>query len=246
MIARAPARGKRQRRRCAADALSPGFWQTAPMARANSASVKDTRTHGEVVPDTPEQGPNVGENLRLLRTERGLSLADLAERSGVSRAMLNQIETGKSSPTIALGWKIANGLGVSFGALLGEAEPADFVVQRSGELSTFFSTGRALRSRALFPSGDPRAAELYELVLEPGAEERAHSHAVGTREQIYLHEGQLVIETGGRSAELGAGDLIFFRADRPHRYLNPGRAPARFFLVMRYPEAAARVPKPAS
>lgn len=213
------------------------------MPRQKRTPAADSRTHGEVVEGSPGQGPNVGENLRLLRGERGLSLADLAERSGVSRAMLNQIETGKSSPTIALGWKIANGLGVSFGALLGEAEPADFVVQRGAELPAFFSAQKTLRSRALFPSGDPRAAELYELVLEPGAEERAHSHAVGTREQIYLHEGQLVIETDGRRAELVAGDLIFFRADRAHRYLNPGRAPARFFLIMRYPDTGARGPK---
>jgi len=192
--------------------------------------------------------PNVGDNLRVLRTERGLSLAELSERSGVSKAMLNQIETGKSSPTIALGWKIANGLGVPFGALLGEPLPGDFVVHRRDQIQVFYSENRALCSRALFPSGDRRTAELYELSLEPGSEERAGSHVPGTREQIYVTAGQLLIETASSAATLLPGDVLFFCADRPHRYYNPGKEPARFILVMLYPPASrgatARPPSP--
>lgn len=183
----------------------------------------------------PAAEPNVGENLRVLRLERGLTLTELAERSGVSKAMLNQIESGKSSPTIALGWKIANGLGVPFGTLLGESEPGDFVVHRDADITTFYSENRSLCSRALFPPGDTRAAEMYELTLAPGGEEQASQHAVGTREQIYVTAGQFVVETSGRKAQLEAGDLIFFRADRKHRYFNPGKKPARGILIMRYP-----------
>jgi transcriptional regulator with XRE-family HTH domain len=209
---------------------------------------QSTRARALPAPPATAELPNVGENLRLLRQERGLTLQELAERTGVSKAMLNQIETGKSSPTIALGWKIANGLQVSFGALLGEAEPGDFVVHRRDQVTSFYSENRALCSRALFPPGDTRAVELYELTLVPGGEERASGHVIGTREQIYLVSGQLTIETGGRSAQLEAGDVIFFRADRVHRYHNPGRQPARFILVMRYPpgqEAEKKGPAPA-
>ena len=74
-----------------------------------------------------------------------MSLAELAERSEVSKAMLNQIEMGKSSPTIALGWKIANGLGVPFGALLGEPMPGDFVVHRRDQVKVLFSDNSAER-----------------------------------------------------------------------------------------------------
>jgi transcriptional regulator with XRE-family HTH domain len=198
-----------------------------------TASKKERQT-----PSTKESQPaepNVGENLRVLRLERGLTLTELAERSGVSKAMLNQIESGKSSPTIALGWKIANGLGVPFGTLLGDSEPGDFVLHRDADITTFYSENRSLCSRALFPPGDNRAAEMYELTLAPGGEEQANPHAVGTREQIYVTSGQFVIETAGRRAQLEAGDLIFFRADRNHRYFNPGKKPARGILIMRYP-----------
>lgn len=202
---------------------------------------KSTKTRAKERPPAKAPGepvgiePDVGANLQLLRQERGLTLAELAERSGVSKAMLNQIENARSSPTIALGWKIANGLGVPFGALLGEAAPGDFVVMKRAQIKEFHNRSRALRSRALFPAGDTRAAELYELWLEPGGEERAKAHAVGTREQIYVVQGSLVVESAGQSAELLAGDVVFFRADRPHRYVNPGTTPTSFMLVMRYP-----------
>lgn len=186
------------------------------------------RSRAETIPD-------VGINLHLLRQERGLTLAELSERSGVSKAMLNQIESGRSSPTIATGWKIANGLGVPFGALLGEPMPGDFVIHRRDQVQVFYSDNKVLCSRALFPPGDPRAAELFELSLEPGSEERAQSHTTGTREQIYVTAGQLTIECGESTASLQPGDVLFFCADRPHRYHNPGREPARFILVMLYP-----------
>ena len=60
----------------------------------------------------------LGRNLRRLRTRQGHSLERLAKLSGVSRAMLSQIETGKSAPTISLLWKIATALGIPFATLL--------------------------------------------------------------------------------------------------------------------------------
>src|SRR5579871_1235604 len=62
--------------------------------------------------------PVVGRNLRKLRTQRGLSLERLAKGSGVSRAMLGQIELGQSAPTINVLWKIARALGIPFSALI--------------------------------------------------------------------------------------------------------------------------------
>ncbi len=232
---RTSASGRRSRPQKRPEAAPPSSTTPPPVAGPLASSGQ-----------TPEGGrpeaalPNVGINLRLLREERGLTLQELAERSGVSKAMLNQIEGGKSSPTIALGWKIANGLGVPFGALLGEALPGDFVVHPGAQIQSLFSADRRLCTRALFPPGDSRAAELYELTLEPGAEERAQSHTPGTREQIYVLSGQLTVETAENSAGLQAGDVLFFGADRPHRYHNPGRGLCRFILVMIYPSSRRR------
>ena len=64
----------------------------------------------------------VKENLKVIRHTRGFSLDKLASRCGVSRAMLSQIEQGKSTPTIAVLWKIANGLNVPFSELIKEKD----------------------------------------------------------------------------------------------------------------------------
>jgi transcriptional regulator with XRE-family HTH domain len=64
----------------------------------------------------------LAQNLRAIREERNLSLAKLSELTSVRKSMLRQIETGRSSPTVATLWKIANGLRVPFTALMRKQE----------------------------------------------------------------------------------------------------------------------------
>src|SRR5579859_404207 len=66
----------------------------------------------EVAHGAGDLAPVVGKNLRRLRTQRGLSLERLSRASGVSRAMLGQVELGQSAPTINVLWKIARALGI--------------------------------------------------------------------------------------------------------------------------------------
>ncbi len=73
-------------------------------------------------PDATDLAPIVGNNLRRLRTRRQLSLEKLSQQSGVSRAMLGQIELGQSAPTINVLWKIARALEVTFSAMISMGE----------------------------------------------------------------------------------------------------------------------------
>ncbi len=82
---------------------------------------KSIRSEGPAGDDVgaAELGRRVAENLRQRRKARSMSLDDLAQASGVSRATLSQIETCKSNPTVGVLWKIAAGLGVPFAELIG-------------------------------------------------------------------------------------------------------------------------------
>ena len=111
-----------------------------------------------------ELGRRVAENLRKKRKLRGLSLDDLAQASGVSRAALSQIETCKSNPTVGILWKVAVGLGVPFAELIGELSPGAAVLRR-GEAQVLRSTDGKLESRPLAPAGASPFVELYELRL---------------------------------------------------------------------------------
>ena len=104
-----------------------------------------------------EQPPNpqedaltraVGVNLKRLRSERAWSMDQLAERSQVSKAMLHQIEAGKSVPTIAVVWRLADGLKVPFSELLTQPQVASDVLLRKASAKYLTNSEGTFASRA--------------------------------------------------------------------------------------------------
>ena len=180
--------------------------------------------------------PIVGRNLRRLRTQRGLSLERLAKASGVSRAMLGQIELGQSAPTINVIWKIARALGIPFSALISTMAQSGTRLMRATQSKRLASHDGSFSSRALFPFDEPRRVEFYELRLAANAEERAEAHPPGTVENLVVTAGTVEIDRDDEHHVLGLGDSILFEADVPHVYRNPGNTEAVMYLVMTYAE----------
>ena len=211
---------------------SPSARQAAK-ASPKSASAPALPAPDEAAP-TADLAPVVGRNLRKLRGAQGLSLEKLAQLSGVSRAMLGQMELGQSAPTINVLWKTATALGVPFSALIGAEERSGPTVLRSEQVKVLSSHDGKFRSRALFPFGEPRRVEFYELRLAARSEERADAHAPGTSENLVVTAGAVEIEAGGRTEPLRTGDAIVFDAGAPHVYRNTGSVEAVMYLVMTY------------
>ena len=180
-----------------------------------------------------ELARHVAEKLRKKRKVRGLSLDDLAQASGVSRAALSQIETCKSNPTVGILWKIAVGLGVPFAELIGESSPGATVLRR-GEAQVLRSTDGKLESRPLAPAGASPLVELYELRLSARSRHVGEPHAPGTRELLVVLSGVLKLHVDDQTHDLSAGDSISFEADRVHVYENPGGSEARYHNVIIY------------
>lgn len=183
---------------------------------------------------SPDLVPILGANLRRLRVKRGLSLERLAKLSGVSRAMLSQVELGYSAPTINVIWRIANALSVPFSALLTAPDAPTTRVLRVTQAKLLTSHDGAFTSRALFPFDASRRTEFYELRIRPRGVEHAAAHAPGTTENLVVASGALTISVGSDVVELAAGDAVLFNADVPHTYANRGEAPAVLYLVMTY------------
>src|ERR1700756_315443 len=117
----------------------------------------------ERTPTGPESegsdlAPVAGANLRRLRLEHGLSLERLSQRSGVSRAMLGQVELGQSAPTINVLWKIARALDATFATLIQAREAGGTTLLKKGQAKVLTSQGGHFSSRALFPFDGPRRA----------------------------------------------------------------------------------------
>lgn len=191
----------------------------------------------EPIPESAEASdltPFVGANLKRFRNERGLSLEKLARASGVSRAMLGQIELGQSTPTINVLWKIARALGVPFSALISQESAPGTMVLPAAKAKVLRSHDGSFSSRALFPMDRPRTVEFYELRLAPLAVEHADPHPPGTTENLVVTAGSVEITVGSDRRLLASGDAILFEADVPHDYRNPGGAEAVMYLVMTY------------
>ncbi|HEY4120780.1 MAG TPA: XRE family transcriptional regulator [Byssovorax sp.] len=203
-----------------------------PSAPGAAASPPIPTEHVE--PATPDMAPIVGANLRRLRKERALSLEALSRASGVSRAMLGQVELGQSAPTINVLWKISRALGVPFSTLISTQAPNATAVMQASRARVLTSHDGAFRSRALFPAGEPRNVEFYELTLAGKSTEEANAHPPGTLENLVVTKGAIDLVVADEKHRLETGDAILFEADVPHAYVNTGATDAVMYLVMTY------------
>ena len=212
-----------------------GSFHSMPARKSRAASEKPAG--GKSRAQTGENLTGVvADNVKRLRSDLDLSLDKLANLSGVSKAMLSQIEQSRSAPSINVLWKIARALDVPFAALISKRTDAQLQVVRRNEMKILSSQKGGFVSRASFPLDIPRRVEFYELEMSQGCVEKAVAHPPGTAENIVVAEGQIEIEINGQKNLLEQGDSIFFVADQPHVYRNLAKGTSRAYLVMTYAE----------
>jgi len=182
----------------------------------------------------------VGVNLARLRSERQLSLDALARLSGVSRAMLAQIESARSVPSIKVLSKIAAALKVSVSAFLRRCALHGFEHLPADRAARLLTSNGRFATRALYPDAEPAAAEFHELRIAPLHTEAGTRRAPGTTVNLVVSEGTLEIGVHDRRQLLATGDAIVFDADQPHTLRNPGDTEARAFRVIVNPETPPR------
>ncbi|MDP4146679.1 MAG: XRE family transcriptional regulator [Bacillota bacterium] len=175
----------------------------------------------------------VSTNLKKIRQEMKLSLERFSEITGVSKAMLRQIEAGESSPTINTIWKIATGLKIPYTSIITSQEPDAVIVPKSTIEPQVDDDGRYL-VYPLFPSEDGRRFEIFMLELEKGCSYYSNAHNEKTQEFITVYEGSLRIVVGSEEYEVNEFDSIRFKADKAHSYHNVGDKTARISMVIYY------------
>jgi transcriptional regulator with XRE-family HTH domain len=174
----------------------------------------------------PPPAARIAASLRILRQRQGLSVAQLAERSGVARATLTKPEAGQGNPTIDTLYALADTLGAALGDLIDEPS-ARVEVIRAGE---GIRVRGAVTARLLDRIHGRTLAELYEVTLATRAR-RAGPHPAGVVESLILTAGRLRVGPAEHPVELSAGDFVRFPGDVPHLYQAIG-APARGILLM--------------
>jgi transcriptional regulator with XRE-family HTH domain len=180
--------------------------------------------------------------LRSLRSEQGLTLDGLADRTGVSRSMISLIERGESSPTAVVLDKLAAGLGVTLASLFAEkaSVSASPLSRRADQLLWRDPSSGYLR-RNLSAPGFPSPIELVEVVLPPGARVAYDTaqRSVGIGQQIWLIEGEIDLTLGDETYRLATGDCLSMRLDQPILFRNPSEQPARYVVALATDETRA-------
>lgn len=177
-------------------------------------------------------GRTLAANLRAMRQLRGWRLDDLASRSGVSRGMLQQIETCRTNPSVATLARISATLGTSIGRLVEPPEELGQVVRAAD--AEVYRAGQHTVGRLLINDGQAPFIEFWDFLIAEHEEMGSPAHPPGTRELLHLYEGRLEVEVGGAVFTLEAGDALRMRGDRDHVYRNAGPGPARLTMAVTY------------
>ncbi len=189
----------------------------------------------------PETSPeaineNLGKRVKKLRADRGWSLEELANASGVSRSMLSEIEREKANPTLTVTFRIARAFGLTLQELIESAEASASKIQviRANDRNQVYRSDKQCEIRTLSPLNLEKDVEFYEVSLKQGGALRSQPHFEGTREFLTVEEGSVRIESDMDNDELTKGDSGTYRADVPHAIVNTGKGDALVFLVVIY------------
>jgi len=183
----------------------------------------------------------IARNLRRWRMTRAMSLSALAEQAGVAKSTVSLIERGQGNPSIDTVWALASALGVPFASLFHDESPADDVLvvrEDDGSVVAIDQTGLdtdGLVIRHMLTRTGGSLIEIYTFVLGEGAVRHADAHVNGLFEHITVAAGTVEISTESFSEVVSQGDLISFRADRPHSY-RVIEGPVRLVSVHEYPQ----------
>lgn len=176
----------------------------------------------------PKISQHIAARLRERRKARGWSLDTAAVATGVSKAMLGQIERQESSPTIATLWKIAAGLECSFSSFL--AVPPT----QKKSANEVFEHDPNMQIKTLFGFSPDTQIEIFELTLSDNHEQRSPAHQAGVTEHLYVLEGQLSVLVEGEWDRVKQGESLLLRADKEHGYRDD-TGYTRFINVIHYP-----------
>ncbi|MFJ4294619.1 helix-turn-helix domain-containing protein [Curtobacterium sp. NPDC089689] len=183
----------------------------------------------------------LGERLQRLRTERGWSLTELAEESGVSRAMINRVERGVSSPTATILGRLSGAFGLTVSQLLDESldhevpratDPDDARgVQRGATADSWTDPDTGYRRRPVSSADFP--ADVTEVRLPAGREVAYPASAYAfLRHCIWVLDGTLELVVGDAVTRLGTGDRIELGEPADVVYRNTGDEPTRYVVVV--------------
>ena len=175
----------------------------------------------------------IGNKLKEIRSLRGLSLDEVTKLTGVSKAMLGQIERGKSNPTVSTLWKISTGLKVSFSYFIEEIKEEMEVVYQE-EIVPITEEKNAMKLYPIYPFDAAKGFEIFTIEMEAGCIHTSPPHSQGVEEYLIVTQGAITMSVGSQTFLLKQGTSIRFIANKEHAYHNAEKKKAVFTNIVYY------------
>ena len=173
----------------------------------------------------------IGARIRIERESRGWSLTELAERAGVSRAMIHKIERGESSPTATLLGRLSGAFGISMSMLIARAEMQEGKLLRFADQPVWHDPQSHYLRRHVSPRSD-LPIDLVQIELPAGSDiPMPASSYVQARQLLWLQQGELVFVEGDVRHEMHAGDCLELGPPNDWRFINETAQPCVYLVV---------------
>lgn len=179
------------------------------------------------------QSSKLAQTLKRRRTERKLTLDQLAAKSGVSRAAISKIERGDSTASTSTLGKLAEALDLSISQLVGGARREPVLHVPRERQPTFIEDSTGFERRSLSPMYSGRGIDFVLNKLPAKAKTGPFpSHREGVEEHLYVTKGRLKVTLDGAPHVVEAGDFLFYRGDLSHSFENLGTTVCEYFIVI--------------
>jgi DNA-binding XRE family transcriptional regulator len=183
-------------------------------------------------------GRHLGTTIRQLRTEHNLTIADVAERAGISRGMLSKIENNLASTSLETLEQLANALGVTLSKLFQNynlPRGAAQLVKKGEGMEVVRRGTRVGHTYQLlaYDQGPHKTFEPFLITLEDSCEEFPAFEHPGT-EFLFMLEGKLEYRVGKDTFVLTSGDSLTFQGEIPHRPEALIETPIKFLAIIHY------------
>lgn len=179
-----------------------------------------------------DSSAKLARRIQLERDARGWSLADLAERSGVSKAAISKIERAEVSPTAVILVRLATAFDLTLAGLLLRAEGDAGRLSRAGEQPTWRDPDTGYVRRQIYNRPD-HPLELVQVELPPGRQVEFPASAYARiRQALWVTDGELVVHEGTERHVLKAGDCLGFGPPAPVVIANQSTRPCAYVVAL--------------
>lgn len=174
----------------------------------------------------------IGKKIAHLRREKGLSILNLANETGLTPEFIGKVEAGKVLPPVAFLIRISKALSVDAGSLLSEEEER---VASEKRRRSFIKRTQEYSYQVLTPGAENKHLKAFLVTIDPMKEHKMVEYSHEGEEFVYVLKGKIEVLVGENSNILKKEQTIHFNSGIVHRLRNLGKEQAKLIVVIYTP-----------